>query len=135
MTHELLFHFTKEGNVNLNKKAIGVPYVHPSNLTRWSGKKNEPEEEKGIRCRGNSWFIPYTTMKKQDKGDHPAVFPRSLPKWCIKIHGYNPETVVLDPFVGIGTTAIAAREMGTKAVGIDIDENYLREAKKNVKDI
>ncbi len=127
-TYETIYHFTKTGEVKIDKLSLGVSYVHPSNLNRWK------KEQKKIRCRGNCWFIPYKTItKKSQKGNHPAIFPIELPEFCIKLHGYNKETVVLDPFVGTGTTILAADKLNVKSIGIDIDEDYIKQTKTRIR--
>jgi site-specific DNA-methyltransferase (adenine-specific) len=117
-TYENIFHFTKTGNVKLYRKAIGVPYVHKINLTF-------PTVTEDCRCRGNVWFIPYETIQtKKDRGNHPAVFPRKLVEMCLKLHGFNENTIVCDPFLGTGTTLVVCNELGCKGVGIEIDKKY-----------
>ena len=117
-TFENLFHFTKTGNVKLDKKSIGVPYVYKSNIKRF----NIGEDK---RCRGNCWFIPYKTIQnRSQKGKHPAIFPEQLVEWCIKLHGYDKDTIICDPFLGTGTTLVVAKKFGINAIGIDIDEYY-----------
>jgi len=54
---------------------------------------------------------------------HPAPFPIELPRRCIKLFSYLNDTV-LDPFLGSGTTLIAAYLNGRKGIGIDIDKEY-----------
>lgn len=122
--HEYIFHFTKNNDVKLDKLSIGVPYADKSNIGRWKKAK------KDLRARGNMWFIPYETVVK--KKSHPAAFPIDLPKKCIKLHGYNEDTVVLDPFMGSGTTAFACKELGCKYIGFEIDKKYIEEFKKIV---
>ena len=56
---------------------------------------------------------------------HSAVFPVALPSWFIKLFT-APGGVVLDPFIGSGTTAVAALTLGRRFVGIDINEEYVR---------
>jgi len=57
------------------------------------------------------------------KGKHPAIFPQKLVEKCIKVSGCS-DGVVLDPFVGTGTTSLVAQEMGLRSVGVEIDSNY-----------
>lgn len=119
--HEYIFHFTKNKDVELNKLAIGVPYADKTNIGRWKSVKQD------IRDRGNIWFIPYDTV--QSEKEHPAAFPLKLPEMCIKLHGYNEGTLVLDPFLGSGTTCVVAKQLGCNYIGFDIDEEYLKIAK------
>lgn len=118
-THETLLHFTLDGAVPLDRLAIGVPYADSSNLRRFgaSGRAN-------LRCRGNSWFIPYETVQsREEKFHHPASFPLTLPRWCLRLHGKaHPD--VLDPFSGVGTVAVAAQMEGGTATGIELDPTY-----------
>jgi site-specific DNA-methyltransferase (adenine-specific) len=119
--HEFIFHFTQHGDVNLDKTSIGVPYQDKSNIKRWKSVRDDCRE------RGNAWFIPYETI--QESRPHPAVFPEKLPEMCIKLHGYSDETTVLDPFMGIGTTALACVKLGVKFIGFEIDSSYVKIAK------
>ena len=120
--HEYVFHLTKSGAVPLNRRSAGVPYVDKSNINRWghTGGKDK-------RCRGNTWFIPYDTIQSRDKErPHPATFPIALVEQCIRIHGEDTRTRLLDPFNGIGTSAVAAIRSGIASyTGFDIDEKYL----------
>ncbi|SRR5579884_898831 len=121
--HEYIFHFTKNKDVEIDKLAIGVPYADKGNITRWKAAKSNGDR----RDRGNVWFIPYDTV--QEAKDHPAKFPHKLPEMCIKLHGYSPKTVVLDPFLGSGTTCVVAKQLGCKFIGFEIDEKYIKLAK------
>ena len=62
---------------------------------------------------------------------HPAVFPMKLPEWFIRLLSDEGD-VVLDPFLGSGTTYSAALKLGRKAVGIEINEEYIALAKKKL---
>jgi site-specific DNA-methyltransferase (adenine-specific) len=127
--HEYIFHFTKTGRVELDRLAIGVPYQDKSNIARWSHTRGSD-----LRCRGNTWFIPYETIQSREKErPHPATFPVQLAEWCIKLHGLARIETMLDPFLGIGNSAIAAKRCGVKKfIGFEIDENYLAEAKRRL---
>ncbi len=115
--HEFIFHFTKRGDVDLDKLSIGVPYQDKSNIGRWKAATAD------VRERGNAWFIPYETI--QESRPHPTVFPKRLPEMCIRLHGYDEQTLVLDPFMGIGTTALACLQLGVKFLGFEIDPSYV----------
>jgi len=127
--HEYIFHFTKTGVVEIDRLAIGVPYQDKSNIARWSHTRGGDQ-----RCRGNTWFIPYETIQSRAKErPHPATFPVQLAEWCIKLHGTTRVAAMLDPFLGIGNSAIAARRCGVKHfIGFEIDEEYLAEAKRRI---
>ena len=106
--HEYVFHLTKTGDVQLDRRAAGVPYQDKSNIARWGHTGGAD-----LRCRGNTWFIPYETINSRDKDrPHPATFPVALVEQCIRLHGKGPATRLLDPFLGIGTSAIAAHRQG-----------------------
>ena len=83
----------------------------------------------GVRCRGNTWFIPYETIQTREKDrPHPATFPPKLPAMCRRLHGLERLQVVADPFLGLGSTAVACAQLGISFVGIEMDERYLKEA-------
>lgn len=82
------------------------------------------------RDRGNVWFIPYDTIREER--NHPAVFPKKLPYLCIKVHGIKPDMVVYDPFMGIGTTALACLDLNINFIGTEIDKEYVKIAMENI---
>jgi site-specific DNA-methyltransferase (adenine-specific) len=120
--HEYVFHFTKYGNVQLDKLSVGVSYQDKTNIERWKAANKEDR-----RDRGNIWFIPYQTIQSRSKQrPHPATFPVELPDMCIRLHG--TAKLVIDPFIGIGSTAVAAMHRGISFVGFEIDKEYLNAA-------
>jgi site-specific DNA-methyltransferase (adenine-specific) len=130
--HEYVFHLTKTGNIELDRRAAGVPYVHKSNIARWGHTGGAD-----LRCRGNTWFIPYETIQSRDKErPHPATFPVALVEQCIRIHGKGAQTRLLDPFLGIGTSAIAAQRQKIGAfTGIELDAYYLATARERIEEV
>jgi len=125
---EYIFHFTKTGKLKLDKLAIGVKYKHERNVHRWEHKYKRSKDN--VRCRGNCWFMPYKTVIS--KKEHPAGFPIELPENCIKLHGIKEDTVVLDPFLGAGTTLLACKKLGIKGIGIELDKEYCSIAKEKL---
>jgi site-specific DNA-methyltransferase (adenine-specific) len=127
--HEYIFHFTNTGRVEIDRMALGVPYQDKSNISRWSHTSGSD-----LRCRGNTWFVPYETIQSREKErPHPATFPVQLAEWCIRLHGASRVHTMLDPFLGIGNSAVAAKNCGVKKfIGFEIDETYLAEAKRRL---
>jgi site-specific DNA-methyltransferase (adenine-specific) len=125
--HEAIFHFTLDGKTPIDRLAVGVPFKYKSNIAR----RNHAQDK---RCAGNIWFIPYEPVKsKKQKFNHPAGFPVELVTKCLKLHGGTG--IVLDPFLGCGTTLVAARRLGWAGIGIDIDNKYLNTAIERLKNI
>jgi len=123
--HEYIFHLTKHAQVQLDRLAIGVEYQDKSNVSRWKSA------HKDRRCRGNTWFVPYKTINSRDKQrPHPATFPVKIPQMCIELHGVKNTRRVLEPFLGIGSTALACIELGIDCIGFELDPGYYSEAKR-----
>ena len=109
--HEFVFHFTKTGNVPVDRIAVGVPYADKSNIARWSHTGGKDK-----RCRGNNWFVSYETINSRNKDrPHPATFPVELASKCILLQGGEAgEMTMVEPFLGIGNAAVAAGKVGRK---------------------
>jgi site-specific DNA-methyltransferase (adenine-specific) len=121
--HEFVFHLTPAGQTRLDRTAIGVAYQDQTNVARWRSAAGNR------RCRGNAWFLPYDTINSREKDrPHPATFPVRLPEYCLRLHGLDRAKRVLDPFVGLGATAVACASLGLDFVGIELDRGYLDEA-------
>jgi len=120
--HEYIFHFTRGGDVPLDRLSIGVPYQDKSNVGRWRRPGGD------LRCRGNTWFLPYRTIRRRATDrPHPASFPPELPEQCLKLHGLRRVRLAVDPFLGIGASAVAAGRLGVPFVGFEVDAGYLAE--------
>jgi len=82
------------------------------------------------------WFM-YPEDVKRDK-DHPAPFPEKLPARLIRLYTFSefagfPGEIVLDPFVGTGTTCAVAKSMGRRWIGIDVVPRYVEFARRRVR--
>ena len=77
------------------------------------------------------WEIP---AESASRVGHPAPFPSALPRRLIELYTYQGD-LVLDPFVGSGTTAIAAVATGRHYVGFDVEEKYLDLARERLRDL
>jgi site-specific DNA-methyltransferase (adenine-specific) len=125
--HEYVFHLTKHGSRALDRKSVGVPYADKSNINRWKHSNGGD-----LKCRGNAWFVPYKTISSRAKHrPHPATFPTELAVNCIRLHGKNGDSVVMDPFLGIGHACFAAKECAVKEfIGFEIDAEYIKIARE-----
>lgn len=125
---EYVFQFVKgdpEKGRPLDRLSVGVPFADKTNLDRGTRGQNGD-----LHCAGDVWFIPYETTGQEKKKDHRHGFPLELARRCVAVAGLEPGSVVLDPFMGGGTTAVAARLCGMNAVGIDRDPLILEKATK-----
>lgn len=77
-----------------------------------------------IKCQLGVWQFTYEKRDIRDKSIHPATFPISLCKRIIELFTHRGQ-LVLDPFVGSGTTLIAANDLGRNAVGFDLQKAYI----------
>lgn len=122
---EYIFGFEKPGPEKvLDRESIGVAFTDKTNLTRGTRGKNGD-----LHCAGDVWFIPYSTI--QDSGDkrHRHQFPIELPRRLIEMNNIKKGGVVFDPFLGGGTTALAARICGMNCYGYDVDKDGLKVAR------
>lgn len=74
----------------------------------------------GVYCFRNAAY-------KAERGDHPTQKPLDLMRWCIE---KTTGETILDPFAGSGTTLRAAKDLGRKSIGIEIEERYCEIAAK-----
>jgi site-specific DNA-methyltransferase (adenine-specific) len=127
--HEYVFHLTHAGDVPLDRLAVGVPYRDKTNVARWGRKQD-------VRCRGNTWFVPYETIKSRARQrPHPATFPPQLAEMCVRLHGVANAALVMDPFAGIGSSALACAALGVPFIGFEIDASYLETAKSRLQNL
>lgn len=94
------------------------------------GLPSEPtiDTDEFLEATLDVWEIPSESARKIG---HPAPFPTALPRRLIELYTYRSD-LVLDPFVGSGTTAVAAIESGRHYVGFDTDDSYLAIARERI---
>jgi site-specific DNA-methyltransferase (adenine-specific) len=116
--YEYIFLFSKTENYVLNRLAIGIPYKDKSNIGRWKVATED------LRCRGDVWHINYETVQKHSEKLHDAIFPKMLPEMCIQLASSKKSDKILDPFLGSGTTILAASELGRPSIGYEANPSY-----------
>lgn len=115
-------------------------YVKPGKPPKFDSDvkdANELTRTEWLDLTQQVWFMYPEDVKRE--GDHPAPFPEKLPARLMRLYTYGavanfPGEVVLDPFVGTGTTCAVAKSMGRRYVGIDINSAYIKMAQQRVRD-
>ena len=92
---------------------------------------SDMSDEEFMEATLSVWNIPPESAKRVG---HPAPFPLALAERVVKLYSYQGD-VVLDPFMGSGTTCLAAKKLGRHYVGLDISEEYCRLAQKRLKQV
>jgi len=99
---------------------------------RWKktsgSKKSDITRDEFMNWTNGVWTFNGESKKKVG---HPSPFPLELPKRCIKMFSYVGDTV-LDPFMGSGTTILAAAMHGRKAIGLEVDKGYCKLAQQRI---
>ncbi len=94
-----------------------------------SGGKSTIEKDEFMESTLSIWNI---TPEKAKKIGHPAPFPVELPKKFINLYSFKDD-LILDPFIGSGTTAVASKLLKRKYVGYEINKNYIEIASNRLK--
>ena len=113
-------------------------YVKPGKPQKFDAavkQANELTRTEWLDLTQQVWFMYPQDVKRE--GDHPAPFPEKLPGRLMRLYTYGavapfPGEIVLDPFVGTGTTCAVAKSMGRRYVGIDINPAYVKIAHKRI---
>lgn len=122
-----------------NKIPLKIPSKHAGKVMTGSGnRRTDGTTTKTVtrpinptKCRGTVWNYLMAGDKDSLKRQHPAVFPDQIPYDFIQCF-CPPNGVVLDPFGGCGSTAVAARQLGRNYIVIDIAKEYCELAKRRI---
>ncbi|MEK7117142.1 MAG: site-specific DNA-methyltransferase, partial [Patescibacteria group bacterium] len=83
-----------------------------------------------------AFLLPKPTKKeKGEYNDHKTVKPLAICEYLIKLSAFSKDAVVLDPFIGSGTTAVAAKKLGKNYIGIDANEKYVKISERRIKEL
>ncbi len=138
---ERLLHFNLDRHFAMYQDRVMVPVgdwasKRLSKLSETDKTRDESKVKSGFGKNVSNWAgreLVYPTnvlhmATECSNRNHSAAFPVGLPEWFIKLFTQEGDTV-LDPFVGSGTTAVAAAQLGRHYVGIDINQDFVDEAK------
>lgn len=144
---ERLLQFNKEKKFNMYQDKVRIPMgdwakTRLKNLSEADKKRDNSKVGSGFGKNVSKWVgrkLAYPTnvlslATETGNKNHSAVFPRSLPKWFIKLFT-KPGDMVLDPFLGSGTTSLVANELGRNSIGIEILPEYYELSISNFKQL
>lgn len=140
--HEYIPIFLKGGRPrHFNKERLKIPSKHGGKTMTGGGTRltngvriaTRAITINPMKCRGTIWEYLTAGDGSRLKHQHPATFPNQLPYDFIQC--FCPKNgIVLDPFVGSGTTTVAAKNLGREYIGIDISKEYCEIAKKRLRE-
>ena len=144
---ERCLHFTKQTKFKMDQDAVMVPIGDWSkrrfkNLSKTDKRRDNSKVLSGFGKNVSNWInrdkvyptnvLHFPTVCSNV--NHSAAFPKELPSWFIKLFTKKGD-VVLDPFMGVGTTALAAKELKRHFIGAEINRKYRKHAIKVIKEI
>jgi len=141
---ERLLQFNKNKRFYMDQESVMVPIgdwakSRLNNLSETDLQRDNSKVGSGFGKNISNWLereyvypsnVIHMATECGNKG-HSAAFPIDLPKWFIKLFT-EPNGLVLDPFLGSGTTALAAIELGRNYTGIDINPEYVELSKERI---
>jgi DNA modification methylase len=141
---ERLLQFNKHRKFNMYQEEVMIPVgdwakTRLNNLSETDKTRDESRVDSGFGKNISNWVgrdkvyptnVIHMATECSNK-NHSAAFPEDLPTWFIKLFT-QPNDIVLDPFVGSGTTAVSAKQLNRNYVGIDINDLYCETAMQRV---
>lgn len=121
--HETILWFTKGAQTVFNLDAVRVPQKYPGKRSYRGPHKGELSGNPLGKNPSDIWDIPNVKAKHVEKTTHPCQFPVAIPQRLIRALTL-PDALVLDPFMGSGTTGVAALIEGRRFAGAEIKEEY-----------
>lgn len=122
-----------------NKEPLKIPSKHGGKVMTGSGNRRTDGTTtqtvtraiNGMKCRGTVWDYLMAGDKDKLKQRHPAVFPDKIPLDVISCF-CPPDGIVLDPFMGSGSTAVSAKRLNRRFVGFEISKDYCELARERL---
>jgi len=131
--HEVILWFTKGDQKIFNLDEVRVPQKYPGKRSYRGNNKGKLSGNPLGKNPSDVWDIPNVKANHVEKTIHPCQFPVAIPQRLIKALSY-PGSLVLDPYMGVGSTGVAAVLNGRRFVGAEIQKKYYNIAKQRIKD-
>ena len=141
---ERCLHFTKQKKFNMYQDSVKIPIGNWAEkrlkkLSKTDMKRDESKVKSGFGKKIQNWVGKSTVYPDNvlyfatvcDNRNHSAAFPLELPNWFIKLFSKKGD-IILDPFLGSGTTALAAKTLQRHYVGMESNSQYYKVALKNI---
>lgn len=122
--HETILWYTKDDLYTFNLDEVRVPQKYPGKTAYKGPKKGSFSSHPLGKNPGDVWVFPNVKNNHVEKTEHPCQFPVELPERLI-LALTNRDDLVVDPFIGVGTTAVAAVLHGRRTAGAEIVPGYL----------
>jgi site-specific DNA-methyltransferase (adenine-specific)/site-specific DNA-methyltransferase (cytosine-N4-specific) len=142
---ERLLHFNKEKKFDMYQDNVKIPIgdwskTRLKNLSETDKTRDESKVGSGFGKKIENWVgkdmvlpdnVLYIATESGNKS-HSAAFPEGLPEWFIKLFTKEGD-IVLDPFLGSGTTCKVALELGRNSIGIELNEEYYKQTEERLR--
>ena len=122
--HETILWFTKSDDYTFNLDPVRIPSKYPNKRHFKGPKKGEISSNPLGKNPSDVWDIPNVKWNHVEKTEHPCQFPVGLIERLV-LGLTNKGDNVLDPYIGVGSTAIAALKHGRNAYGCDLERSYV----------
>jgi len=130
--HETVLWFTKTDDYRFDLDAVRVPQKYPGKKHYKGPRAGEPSCNPAGKNPGDVWIIPNVKANHREKTIHPCQFPVALIERLV-LAFTAPGDLVVDPYLGVGTTAVAAIMHGRRVAGADTEPRYLEVATERIR--
>jgi len=143
--YETILWFSKSSEPTFNLDSVRIPSLYPGKIAFKGPRKGQPTGNPNGKNPSDFWHnvmledweraiwdFPNVKSNHPEKTIHPCQFPVELAERCVLAFS-NESDLVLDPFLGVGSTAVAALRHKRRFLGIDVERNYVAEARSRLK--
>ncbi|MCC6125049.1 MAG: site-specific DNA-methyltransferase [Pirellulales bacterium] len=132
--HETILWYTKGDNYRFNLDSVRIPQKYPGKRAYKGPRRGEYSGNPLGKNPSDVWIFPNVKNWHVEKTEHPCQFPIELPERLILALTKKGD-LVLDPYLGAGTTAVAAIMHARRVAGSDLVISYLKIARQRIKDV